>query len=247
MQIEHACFSHIGRRANNEDACCALPELGLFAVADGMGGYEGGEVASRMAIDAVVEFVRRNAADDDVTWPYPVDRRLTPEENEVAIAARLAGERIARARRGPLSQMGSTVAVARLRVGSAVLGHVGDSRIYRLRGGALEQLTRDHSLHQELVRAGEEVPRHLSPYGHILTRALGTETAEPEVRVVPLAPGDVLLLCTDGLSNAVPPERLAAHCGADDLSAACRALVGEALACGERDNITVALVRVRAA
>lgn len=247
MEIDCACLSHIGRRPNNEDACCAMPDLGLFAVADGMGGYEGGEIASRLAIDTVSEFVRRNAADDDVTWPYAADRRLSPDENEVAIAARLASDRIAAARRGPLSHMGCTVAIARVRGERLVLGHVGDSRIYRLRGGALEQLTEDHSFHQAmLIAGGGDVPeRRLSPYGHMLTRALGTECAAPDLRVETLAPDDVLLLCTDGLSNAVPEARMAEHCRGRDLDAACRALVAEALARGERDNITVALIRAR--
>ena len=163
-----------------------------------------------------------------------------------AIATRLAGDRIATARRGPLSHMGCTVAIARVRGARLVLGHVGDSRIYRLRGGELEQLTEDHSFHQAMLAGGGDVPaRHLSAYGHMLTRALGTECAAPDLRVETIAAGDVLLLCTDGLSNAVPETILAAHCRGRDLDAACRELVAEALASGERDNITVALVRAR--
>ncbi|HEV7558650.1 MAG TPA: protein phosphatase 2C domain-containing protein, partial [Kofleriaceae bacterium] len=100
MQLDTFALSIAGRRPNNEDAVCARPDLGLFVVADGMGGYEGGEVASALAVDAIHEIVRRTAGDADVTWPYAIDPELTITENEIVVATRLAAERISRRRVG---------------------------------------------------------------------------------------------------------------------------------------------------
>src|SRR5579864_2421560 len=105
MQLETFALSIPGRRANNEDAVCARPELGLFVVADGMGGYEGGEVASAIAVESICELVRRTAGDADVTWPYKIDPRRTIDENELIVATRLAADRISARRTGPLSEM----------------------------------------------------------------------------------------------------------------------------------------------
>ena len=137
MQLETFGLSIAGRRANNEDAICARPELGLFVVADGMGGYEGGEVASALAVEAIHELVRRTAGDADVTWPYKIDPTRSIIENEVLVATRLANERITLRRTGELCEMGSTVVVLRLEDDHAVIGHVGDSRLYRLRAGVV--------------------------------------------------------------------------------------------------------------
>src|SRR3954465_2515484 len=108
MQLDAFALSISGRRANNEDAICARPELGLFVVADGMGGYEGGEVASALAVEAIHDLVRRTAGDADVTWPYKIDPRRSTTENEIMVATRLAHDRIAQRRGGELSQMGTT-------------------------------------------------------------------------------------------------------------------------------------------
>ncbi|MBA3454429.1 MAG: protein phosphatase 2C domain-containing protein, partial [Deltaproteobacteria bacterium] len=141
MQLDAFGLSITGRRASNEDAICAHPDLGLFVVADGMGGYEGGEIASAIAVDAIHELVRRTAGDADVTWPYKIDPRLSITENEVMVATMLANDRITARRVGELEQMGSTVVVVRFTPEHAVIAHVGDSRAYRLRDGALAQMT----------------------------------------------------------------------------------------------------------
>jgi PPM family protein phosphatase len=245
MQLDTFALSISGRRANNEDAMCARPDLGLFVVADGMGGYEGGEIASAVTVDTIHELVRRTAGDADVTWPYRFDPAHSPSENEVIVATRLAGERIAQRRIGPLHQMGSTVVVLRLAGDRAIVGHVGDSRIYRLRAGALAQLTTDHSLVAQLVAAGmpeEQAANH--PFRHVVTRALGTETAEPEVHSDRMRAGDVYLLCTDGLSEPLGPASIAAHLAVAPAERACRELVDAAYAAGSRDNITAIVVRV---
>ena len=244
MQLDTFALSIPGRRPNNEDAICARPELGLFVVADGMGGYEGGEVASAIAVDSICELVRRTACDADVTWPYKVDPRRTIDENEILVATRLANERIAARRKGALEQMGSTVAVLRLAGDRVVIGHVGDSRVYRLRDGWLAQLTIDHSLLAQLVAAGTPPVDIASfPWRHVVTRALGTPTGEPEVQLDRVRAGDVYLLCSDGLSEVLSIDEIARLLDAS-AEPACRALVEAAFAAGSRDNISAIVVRV---
>jgi len=236
-------LSITGRRSSNEDAICAAPELGLFVVADGMGGYEGGEVASALTIEAIHELVRRTAGDADVTWPYKIDPALTVGENELMVATRLAADRIAARRTGDLGEMGSTVAAMLFTREHAVIAHVGDSRVYRLRDGALQQLTTDHSLVAQLMTNGmsaEEAER--CPWRHVVTRALGTTSAEPEVQREPARPGDAYLLCSDGLSEVLAPAEIAALLTLP-VEQACRALVDAAYAAGSRDNISAIVVR----
>ena len=140
--------------------------------------------------------------------------------------------------------MGSTVVVLRLEAGRAVIGHVGDSRVYRLRAGALEQLTVDHSLWAQLAAAGAELPeREEFAYKHVVTRALGTPTAEPDLRVEAALAGDVFLLCSDGLSEVLADEAIIAAL-AHSAATACRALVDAAYAAGSKDNISAVVVRV---
>ena len=242
MLLETYALSIAGRRTNNEDAICAHPELGLFVVADGMGGYEGGEIASSLAVDAIRSLVRRTAAGSDVIWPHPIDPQRSLAENEVSVATRHAGDQIAARRRGQLRDMGSTVVVLRLTGDGAVIGHVGDSRVYRLRGGALAQLTIDHSMVAQLEAAGMK-PDASFPWRHVITRALGTPTGEPDVQRQGLERGDVFLLCSDGLSEVLAPERIAALLAAP-AEVACRGLVEAAYAAGSRDNISAVVVRV---
>ncbi len=243
MLLDSYALSISGRRANNEDAVCAQPELGLFIVADGMGGYEGGEVASALAVEAIHALVRRTAGDADVTWPYTIDPLRSLTENEVIVATRLAGDQIAARRRGVLGEMGSTVVVLRVTGDHAVIGHVGDSRIYRLRGGVLTQLTIDHSLVAQLEATGV-TPDPGFAWRHVVTRALGTPTGEPEVQCAAIERGDVFLLCSDGLSEVLARDQIATLLAAP-AEPACRALVDAAYAAGSRDNISAVVVRVR--
>jgi serine/threonine protein phosphatase PrpC len=242
MLLESYALSIAGRRTNNEDAICAHPEIGLFVVADGMGGYEGGEIASALTVDAIQTLVGRTARNADVTWPYAIDPQRTLPENEVIIATRHAADQIAARRRGVLRDMGSTVVVLRLTGDGAVIGHVGDSRVYRLRGGALAQLTIDHSMAAQLEAAGMK-PDANFPWRHVVTRALGTTTSEPDVQRAAVAPGDVFLLCSDGLSEVLAPAQIAALLAAP-AEAACRGLIDAAYAAGSRDNISAIVVRV---
>jgi len=241
MLLETFAITIPGRRTNNEDAICARPELGLFVVADGMGGYEGGEIASALAVDAIHELVRRTAGDNDVTWPYRIDPARPLCENELIVATRLAADRIAARREGELEQMGSTVAILRLAGDRAIIGHVGDSRVYRLRGGGLAQLTIDHSLMAQLDLTPEAAAAF--PWRHVVTRALGTPSCEPDVTHDRAWPGDVYLLCSDGLSEVLSPQVIAALLDAP-AETACKSLVEAAFAAGSRDNISAIVVRV---
>jgi serine/threonine protein phosphatase PrpC len=246
--IASAC-TYVGRRKRNEDAYVLDAELGLFAVADGMGGYHGGEVASRLAVETLAEFWTASA-DPEATWPYAYDRGLGREENRVDAAVRLANRRICAQREGDLRNMGATLAMLAVRPRAAIVAHLGDSRIYRCRAGALTQLTRDHSLYEQLREAGaaELPPLAEFAYANVVTRALGAaEVERPELRRVELEPGDLYLLCSDGLSGALEPAEIAALLAAAPVEQAADRLVEAAYAAGSKDNITAIVVRVQRA
>lgn len=248
MRIDGAGWTHVGRRSHNEDAWMARADLGLFVVADGLGGYEGGEVASRCVVDTFSGFRERLAEDPEATWPHDLRPELSREEDLLLNCTVLAQRAVLARRVGHLREMGSTVVALAFGERGAAVAHVGDSRLYRLREGRLEALTRDHSVLEELRAAGGEVPsRRESPYGHLITRALGTENAEPTVRALEVRVGDVYLLCSDGLYEPLGPERMAARLGQPGraLDVAER-LVHEAYVAGGTDNITAIVVRVGA-
>ena len=231
---ESAGRTHPGKiRRRNEDSYVLDPPL--FAVADGMGGAQAGEVASRLTAAAFREY---HEADD-----------LPPEERVQAIIQE-ANRRIydrAHADSG-FSGMGTTVTAALLLGGRVTIGHVGDSRAYRIRDGALEQLTDDHSLVGDLMRSGRLTPEEADahPQRSVITRALGTD---PEVDVdtvtVDAAPGDLFLLCSDGLTTMVGDEDiLGVLAAAPTLDDAARELVRAANTGGGEDNVTVVLFRI---
>ena len=223
------------KRRRNEDAFVLDPPL--FAVADGMGGAQAGEVASRLAAAAFREF---HEADD------------LDSEQRVAAIIQEANRRIYdRARSdAQASGMGTTITAALLDGAKVAVGHVGDSRAYRLRDARLEQLTEDHSLVADLVRSGRLTPEEADthPQRSVITRALGTD---PEVDVdtftVATEPGDVFLLCSDGLTTMVAEEDIVETIrGADTLEQATKALVKAANRAGGEDNITVVLFSLAA-
>jgi serine/threonine protein phosphatase PrpC len=218
------------KRRRNEDAFVLDPPL--FVVADGMGGAQAGEVASRLAAAAFREF---HDADE-----------LEPEERVTAIVQEANRRIYERARSdAQVSGMGTTITAALLTGSNVALGHVGDSRAYRLREGALEQLTEDHSLVADLVRSGRLTPEEADthPQRSVITRALGTD---PEVDVdtftVPAEPGDVFMLCSDGLTTMVEDEEIISTIArSPTLEEATKALVKAANRAGGEDNVTVIL------
>jgi len=253
-RVESFAATSVGRRESNEDGLLHLSAQGLFSVADGMGGYEGGEVASQIVVETLQQVYERLRADADATFPWRLDREKTLEENLLVAAIRLANRAIIARRVGPLRDMGSTVVAMVLGERSAVLAHVGDSRIYRLRGGQLSAMTRDHSLYEEARAAGfGDMMRSKRdcPYANVITRALGlAERAEPDVRTVDIERGDIFLLCSDGLSDPLPEEGLAellrgaASSSKTALKDTTEALIRAAYDAGGRDNISAIVVRV---
>jgi len=234
-----AAHSDTGRkRRRNEDAYVMRPPL--FAVADGMGGAQAGEIASRLAAEAL-----RDDRGDDTSGLSGEDR-----VNElVQTANRRVYERATADTAA--SGMGTTVTVALVGGHEVTIGHVGDSRAYLIRAGELTQLTEDHSLVGELIRSGKLSPEEAEshPQRSVITRALGTDPdVDVDVFSVQTAPGDLFLLCSDGLTTMVGDQAIldVVEQHLDDLDAAARALVGTANRGGGEDNITVVFFEIDA-
>ncbi len=230
--VEHAEFTDTGRqRRANEDAM--FSRAPLFAVADGMGGAKAGEIASRTAIDVIGLGV-----EDGIVRSRLVE--LVRRANRAVHEAQRADE--------DLSGMGTTATVAHVGEEALTVAHVGDSRAYLVRGGSLRRLTDDHSLVEEMRRSGkltaEEAANH--PQRSIITRALGPDSVvDVDVREFKLERGDVVLLCSDGLTSMIPEERVGEIIRKNQrLDTAGRALIAAANAAGGRDNITVVLFRI---
>jgi len=239
------------RRESNEDAYCARADLGLFVVADGMGGHAAGEVASRLAVEAIEAFVKDTRdADVNRTWPFPYDVALSLDGNRLKAAFRLANRRLASAMDADdtLRGMATTAAAVLIANGTPVIAHVGDSRVYRFRAGKLEQMTEDHSWVGEQVRAGvlsdADARRH--PWRNVVTRALsGGDDPHVDVHELDVRADDRLLICSDGLSGVVPLEKLQAIVSnTSGLEETCQALIAAANDAGGPDNITVAMLKV---
>jgi serine/threonine protein phosphatase PrpC len=243
-----------GRRDGNEDAFVVRPSLGLFAVADGMGGYEGGEIASHATIAAVTDLYTQHLDDEDCTWPHVPDHALSLDAQRAILATELAHRKVRSLRTPELAQMGSTLVLLAIRDHKLVVAHVGDSRAYLLRDGRLLALTRDDSLLAELearhpAMSADERERWASQIGNVVTKAIGHGGADvtPTVREIPLEPGDVLLACTDGLHGVVPDDAIASMLATAPPAQACGELLAAALEHGSRDNVTAIVVRVIAA
>jgi protein phosphatase len=220
-------------------------------VADGMGGHAAGEVASKLASQVIETFINdTREADVNTTWPFPYDAAISLDGNRLVAAFRLANRRItaAMADDEALRGMATTAAAVLLNKGKPVVAHVGDSRVYLWRGGKLTQVTQDHSWVTEQVRAGvltEADARH-HPWRHVVTRALsGGDDPEVEISELDVQKGDRILLCSDGLSGVVAPEKLAGIIGEQlALNETCQQLIDAANEAGGPDNITVAMLQV---
>jgi serine/threonine protein phosphatase PrpC len=247
------CAGHtdIGRRRPlNEDSIYA--EDGVFLVCDGMGGHKAGEVASRLAVEAIAGFLRRSAEDPEMTWPYGYDPELPHDANRLSTAIKLANRVVYRKSMSEddYTGMGTTVVAAMVAPRRPLMtyAHVGDSRIYRIQAGAMRQLTRDDTwANLQSPEAAED--EAATSMRNVLTKALGArEDVEFALNELTLADGDIILLCSDGLTNMLPDARIleiVTSCEGD-LDAACRQLTLRANEEGGRDNISVVLVRYSA-
>jgi len=246
MNVEFFSVTDTGRaRNNNEDSVAVDVGSSLAVLADGMGGYNAGEVASGMATSFIRSELGRwlqeaadGATDNDVrrAMDICVDNANRAIFNAANSNPQYAG-------------MGTTLVVAVFRGSRLLLGHVGDSRAYRLRGGRLLQLTRDHSLLQEQIDAGLITPEQasFSANKNLVTRAVGVEdTVLLETHQHDVQPGDIYLLCSDGLSDMLDDDTIARLLQASEsLAESAAALVGAANEAGGRDNISVVLARAR--
>ena len=248
--LEIASATHPGMvRAHNEDSIAADSGTGLAVLADGMGGYNAGEVASGIAVELISTEIKRilNARDG---------QELTAKELEKLVAAHAAkaNSAIYEAAQGnpQYSGMGTTLVLALWHDNQVAVGHIGDSRLYRLRGNTLEQVTRDHSVLQEQIDSGmitREQARH-AQHKNLVTRAVGIDPqVEAEVHIYPAHVEDIYLLCSDGLPDMVADEdiQLTLATLRANLPLAAEQLVQQANDNGGRDNVSVILVRVRKA
>jgi serine/threonine protein phosphatase PrpC len=245
-------LSDVGlQREHNEDSFLVLNEYDLYVVADGMGGHRAGDVASRIATETISEFFK-STANDDVTWPFHFDTNLSEEENRLLTGIRVANRQIfERSTRSREYQgMGTTVVGAMFspKKQRMYIGHVGDSRCYRVRGGKIQQLTRDHSLINDYLVAmpdlteeqRSELPKN------VITRALGMQ----DQVVVDLQHddprmGDIYVLCSDGLSGMMNDDEIQRIVtSSPDIRLACKKLIEKANEQGGEDNITAVLIQI---
>jgi PPM family protein phosphatase len=238
-------------RRTNEDDLLIAPEFGLFAVADGMGGYHAGEIASKLALESLAGFIRRSHEDSDCSWPYGIEAHLSVAGNRMHTAISLANRRVFREAEShdDYIGMGSTIAALLFVGGVVVVGHVGDSRAYLLRGTQLNQLTQDDTWAVAMLAENLEGDRtgvQSHPFKHVLTNVLGAkERTTVHITEHAVAPGDRLLLCSDGLHGVVGHsalQNLLAGMQHQSAEEAAGTLVDAALERGTRDNVTAVVI-----
>ena len=254
MEIQAAGLTDVGlKREGNEDAFSSDENSGLFIVADGMGGHLAGEVASRIAVEMIGSSFRRWTANEtpvEELYGAP-DASLTLPGNYLSSSIRLANRVVYEMARehDQYRGMGTTVAVVHVTPSLIVTANAGDSRIYLIRDGKLERLSRDHTLVSEQVEMGMMTPEEAetSPLKHVLTRNLGSsEEVDVDVFEIEPSPEDRFVLCSDGLTDLISDQEILEMTGGeDDPEALCRQFVRTALRRGGHDNTTVITVFVK--
>jgi protein phosphatase len=254
MKILCKAVTDVGRkRKGNEDSHYVNDEQHLFVVADGMGGHAAGEVASRIAVDAINEFVCATSGDEEITWPFGLDDSISYDGNRLKTAVRFANRKVIEAtrERAEYEGMATTVAAVLVDGDTANLAHVGDSRVYLFRADELRLLTNDHSWVNEQLQNGALSPdqaRH-HPFRNVVTRALGGRPdLVVEMQAYKMQAEDLLMVCSDGLTTMLTDEEIAdvVRQAAGDPERAAESLVEEANEHGGEDNITVLVLRFEA-
>ncbi len=255
-QVRFAGATDVGqKRTHNEDAFF-LPEKSderLAIVADGMGGHASGEVASALAVSTIVDYFRKTGANQPITWPFKVDRDLRGDINRMTVSVLLANTEICDTanRKEECKGMGTTVVAIYFLEDTVVIGHVGDSRVYRYRNGELVQLTEDHSLIQDYIKMKRvtEAEAEAWPHKNVIIRALGMkETVSVDIVTEQPQVNDCYLLCSDGLNGMITDQKMAEILGREmDLDSAVQALIDGANEGGGEDNISVVLARIEPA
>lgn len=252
MKVEAYGMTDVGRkRTHNEDSFLVSDDLRLFVVADGMGGHSGGEYASRLAVSTIEEVIRSINTDPEATVISGVNSEDTGYGDRLKYAIEVAGQKIfdQALYDSELKGMGTTITAVILDNQMAYVANVGDSRVYLIRGDKIKQLTTDHSLVSEQMRAGliseKDAKKH--KLKNIITRSVGyQEDVEIDVTKFEVKKDDRILLCSDGLTNMVDDKEIQATVlGSDDLRRICKTLIDRANAKGGDDNITVLLCRVK--
>ena len=250
LRIEFAGDTHVGqKRDTNQDALLLLPEEELFVVADGMGGHLSGEVASALAVETMKDFFVDSGDDVEITWPFRTETELGYHASRLIVSVKLANLRVFETSQSgrQYKGMGTTVVAVYHVEGETFVAHVGDSRVYRLRGGTMEQLTEDHSLLNDFKKnihmSREDEERF--PYKNIIVRALGMkDTVDVDVRRLRPRPGDVLLLCSDGLNGELSDGEIRrVLLEEQNLTRACARLIRLTNEAGGKDNVTVVALR----
>jgi protein phosphatase len=217
----------------------------LFVVADGMGGHNAGEVASRMAVDVVADFIRSTHRGGEITWPFPLNPAYSFDVNRIEVALKLANHRVhdAGERDPEHAGMGTTIVVALVDGDHITIGHVGDSRAYVLRDGSLRQMTQDHTWLNAIGDGREEMRNH--PLRHVLTNGIGMGTdLSPTVLEERLAAGERWLICTDGVHGFVDRDLLQRVISGSSAAGAAQEVVRRALDAGTTDNATAVVLNV---
>lgn len=248
FQMIAAGASDVGRkREKNEDSFVVDEKMGLAMVADGMGGHEGGEIASHMAVEIVTQILREFEADPDKTLSGKQSFKSFDHGGKLNYAIQEAGRRIFEraCKDADLRGMGTTTVVILVADGRVYLGNVGDSRGYLLREGVYRQLTQDHSYVSEQVRAGVISAEHAKTHRmrNVITRSVGFQAdVDSDILQKPIKDGDIYLLCSDGLSNMVDDAEMKLILESHPPAEACKRLVDIANAHGGDDNITAVIV-----
>src|SRR5207248_8683452 len=250
MQVKSFGLTHVGRqRQHNEDSFLVEDKAKLYLVADGMVGHAAGEIASRIGVDSISEFIL-HTKEDDGTWPHAYDEAYKRTTNRLMAAVRLANTRVLEAMRkdARLRGMGTTIVAALADDSKMSVAHVGDSRAYLVRNGEMMRLTNDHSWVFEQVQAGmlTEAEAEKHPLRNVITRALGGAlSVNPDATEVECRAGDVYLLCSDGLTGMVPEDEILRVVteNENDLEKACKSLIDTANERGGLDNVTAILVK----